>query len=49
MKAIQTYRRRGFQSHDYLEAYCNKACADRKSPPAVYEDDPDYEAKWEAR
>ena len=28
-------QRRG---HDYLVAYCDEACADRKSPPAIDEE-----------
>lgn len=34
----------GFQSHDYLVVYCNRACGDAKSPRAHYEDDEDFEA-----
>jgi hypothetical protein len=39
----------GLQSLDYLEGYCDAACADRKSPKAHYEDDSDYEEHYAKR
>ncbi len=39
----------GVQSLDYLEGYCNAACADAKSPKCHYEDDPDYEEQYAHR
>lgn len=38
----------GYQSFDYITAYCNEGCAERKSPPAHYEGEPAYE-EWANR
>ena len=39
----------GFQSHDYIVAYCSPVCAEGKSPRAHYEDDEDWEEACAAR
>lgn len=39
----------GLQGFDLLETYCDEACAERKSPRCVYEDDADYDSAEQAR